>query len=181
MSVLEKTIKACQQGKRSAQKELYEQFAPKMFGVCLRYAQNRDEAEDFLQEGFIRAFEKIGQFRFEGSFEGWLRRLIVNLIVESLRKKKQLNETPLESYFDQADVEEDEGLWSDYSLEKLLKIIGELPDRYRMVFNLYVLEEQSHEEIAQTLGISEGTSKSNLSRARRWLQQRLSQETEKEL
>ncbi|PWD99780.1 RNA polymerase sigma factor [Marinilabilia rubra] len=165
-------VKGCQKGERSAQKALYELFAPKMLGVCMRYAGNRETAEDFLQDGFIRVFEKIGMFRFEGSFEGWMRRIIVNMIIESFRKNKL--KTELTDEF--PDQEEDEG--SNFtvqqpSLHDLLALVQQLPERYRLVFNLYVLEELSHDEIAKQLNISPGTSKSNLSRARKWLQDRL--------
>ncbi len=140
----------------------------------MRYASNRETAEDFLQDGFIRVFEKIEKFRFEGSFEGWMRRVIVNMIIESFRKKKI--ETELTDDFPDSESEDsEEQLAEDQvpSLGDLLGLVQKLPDRYRMVFNLYVLEEQTHEQIAGELGISVGTSKSNLSRARKWLQERL--------
>lgn len=166
-------VAACQKGERSAQKALYETFAPKMMGVCMRYAADRESAEDFLQDGFIRVFENIGKFRFEGSFEGWMRRVIVNMIIESFRKKKI--ETELTDDFpDKEESESDEELQTDApSLNVLLELIHQLPERYRLVFNLYVMEERTHDEIAKELGISSGTSKSNLSRARKWLQERL--------
>ncbi len=181
MPELDEIIKSCQEGKRSAQKALYEIFAPKMFGICLRYAHNREEAEDFLQDGFIRAFQKIGQFKFKGSFEGWLRKLMVNLILESLRKNRHMAELPLEVPPDNIFEEWDGGGSNpEFSLDVLLGVIAQLPEKYRMVFNLYVLEEESHEMIARRLGITEGTSKSNLSRARQWLRHRLNEMAEKE-
>jgi RNA polymerase sigma-70 factor (ECF subfamily) len=164
-------IKACQKGERSAQKALYEFFASKMLGVCLRYSSDRESAEDFLQDGFIRVFEKIKQFRFEGSFEGWMRRIIVNLIVESFRKKRI--QTELTDDFPDIENSEEFTETETPSLNELLNLVRQLPERYRLVFNLYVLEELTHEEIASQLGISQGTSKSNLSRARKWLQNRL--------
>lgn len=172
-------IKACQKGERSAQKALYELFAPKMLGVCLRYSSDRESAEDFLQDGFIRIFEKIKQYRFEGSFEGWMRRLIVNMIVESFRKKRF--QTELTNDF--PDVESHEELTEPEtpSLNDLLNLVRQLPERYRLVFNLYVLEELTHGEIASRLGISQGTSKSNLSRARKWLQNRLQEKRKMEI
>lgn len=165
-------IERCQKGDRSAQKALYEFFAPKMLGVCLRYSKERETAEDFLQDGFIRVFEKIEMFRFEGSFEGWMRRIMVNMIIESYRKAGI--KTELTDEF--PDQENDEPLdISDQqpSLQELLTLVQQLPERYRLVFNLYVLEDLTHEEIARQLDISPGTSKSNLSRARKWLQERL--------
>ncbi|SFE08416.1 RNA polymerase sigma factor [Thermophagus xiamenensis] len=166
-------ITRCQKGDRSAQKALYELYAPKMFGVCLRYSGNRQAAEDFLQDGFIRVFEKIGDFRFEGSFEGWMRRIMVNLIIESFRKKKISTEITNEF----PDIEDQEKSFSEegkgYSLDELLALIQQLPERYRLVFNMYVIDEMTHEEIAQKLNISIGTSKSNLARARKWLQKKI--------
>ncbi len=178
---LDEIIKACQEGDRSAQKALYERFAPRMLGVCRRYARNNTEAEDFLQDGFIKAFQKVKQFRFQGSFEGWLRRLMVNLIIETLRKKRPLIELHPEFESDAGwEEENDEENQTKYSLAVLLELISQLPERYRMVFNLFVFEEEAHEQIAYRLGISEGTSKSNLFRARKWLQKRLSEISEKE-
>jgi RNA polymerase sigma factor (sigma-70 family) len=173
-------VAACQKGKRSAQKALYELFAPKMMGVCMRYANDRESAEDFLQDGFIRVFERIEKFRFEGSFEGWMRRVIVNMIIESFRKKKV--ETELTDEFPDGDeLETDDEEASDVpSLNVLLDLIHQLPERYRLVFNLYVLEGQTHDQIAKQLGISSGTSKSNLSRARKWLQERLKEKQKME-
>ena len=166
-------ITRCQKGDRGAQKALYELYAPKMFGVCLRYAGNRQAAEDFLQDGFIRVFEKIGDFRFEGSFEGWMRRIMVNLIIESFRKKKISTEITNEfpDIEDQEKSFQEEG--REYSLDELLALIQQLPERYRLVFNMFVIDEMTHEEIARKLNISIGTSKSNLARARKWLQQRI--------
>lgn len=149
-------------------------FAPKMLGVCLRYAENRESAEDFLQDGFIRVFEKIGTFGFRGSFEGWMRRIIVNMIIESYRKNRITTEFT-DDFGDHETLanEEDADEASHPSLDVLLKLVQQLPARYRMVFNLYVLEGLSHAEIAEELNITEGTSKSNLARARRWLQQKV--------
>ncbi len=181
MLELDEIVKACQEGERSAQKALYERFAPKMLGVCRRYARNNEEAEDFLQDGFIKAFQKVKQFRFQGSFEGWLRRLMVNLIIESLRKKSPKVELHPNLQVDEKwEVESEEDRESEYSMDILLELVSRLPERYRMVFNLYVFEEESHDSIAQRLGISSGTSKSNLFRARKWLKDRLSEISKKE-
>ncbi|MGQ1888876.1 RNA polymerase sigma factor [Thermophagus sp. OGC60D27] len=169
-------IVGCQKGDRSAQQALYEIFAPKMFGVCLRYAGSREAAEDFLQDGFIRVFEKIENFRFEGSFEGWMRRIMVNLIIESFRKAKFSTEITNEFPDLESDNESFQSEKSGYSLDELLALIQRLPEKYRLVFNMYVIDEMTHDEIARKLGISTGTSKSNLSRARKWLQQRIREE-----
>ncbi len=150
------------------QQELYQRFAPKMYAVCLRYAGNTEEAEDILQEGFIKIFNKIGSFRGEGSFEGWIRRIFVNTAIEQFRKKNYLK--PL------TEVEENtvEGKYLsvlDTLAEKdIIQLVQQLSPGYRTVFNMYVIEGYTHKQISEILGISEGTSKSQLSRAKLILQ-----------
>lgn len=170
--VSEQLIKDCQQGKRQAQKAIYELLAPKMYAVCLRYTRNQTEAEDCLQDGFVKVFSRIGDFRFEGVFEGWVRRIIVNTVIEQFRKKPQAKG------YDALENLSDEPLHEDMDVGGLnaaflMELILELPPQYQMVFSLYAIEGYPHEEIAQKLGINVGTSKSNLSRARKWLQHRL--------
>jgi RNA polymerase sigma-70 factor (ECF subfamily) len=162
-------LKDCLNGDRSAKEKLYRMFSSKMFGVCLRYCSNYDEAKDILQDGFIKVFENIKQFGNKGSFEGWVRRIIVNTALERFRKEKH---HVVEKFPELHDVEED-GLDMDISIEEMMTLIQKLPDQYKMVFNLYVFEDMSHKEIAQQLGIAEGTSKSDLSRARSILQQKI--------
>ena len=174
MNDLTQLISDCATGKASAQARLYGLFAPKMFAVCMRYSKDQTEAEDNLQDGFIKVFEKIGTFRHQGSFEGWVRRIIVNVSLEKFRKQQLMYPVEDMSRFDSAD--EEESLNADLSVNKLMKLIQELPPRYRMVFNLYVFESMNHKEIARELGISEGTSKSNLSRARIILKERVKNE-----
>ena len=160
---LERLIKKCKEQDREAQSELYQLFAGKLFAVCLKYSRNKPEAEDNLQESFLTIFDKIDQYNFKGSFEGWLRRVTVNTALQKYRSQRVLNIVSDEAIEGDVTVEvEDEGL----SLDALLQCIQELPDRYRMVFNLYVLDDYSHKEIASMLSITEGTSKSNLARAR---------------
>ena len=137
-------------------------FSGKLFPICLKYSRNYQEAEDNLQEAFITIFKKIGQFQHKGSFEGWMKRVVINTVLQTYRQKNVLNLVE-ENYPEEVEVEINE---NEVSLEFLLKIIQELPERYRMVFNLYVLDGHSHKEISDLLGIAEGTSKSNLSRAR---------------
>jgi RNA polymerase sigma factor (sigma-70 family) len=139
-----------------------------MYGVCLRYAKDSDEAEDIMQEGFIRVFNKISQFEFKGSFEGWIKRIMVNTALEKFRKNDRLY--PVEEMRIFESVEYAEETISSISANDLLRIIQELPPRYKMVFNLFAIEGYSHLEIAEMMSISEGTSKSNLSRARVILQ-----------
>ena len=144
-----------------------------MYGVCLQYCKDQTEAEDCLQEGFIKIFTKIHLFRFEGSFEGWIGRIIVNTVIESFRKKQP---TILVDDFPLVPSEEDEQEALDevmFSQQELFDMIQALPPKYRMVFNLYVLDGYTHVEIADVLNISTGTSKSNLSRARQWLKKEI--------
>ena len=166
---LKRLIQKCKRRDIKAQSEIYHLFAGKMFGLCLKYSRNRQEAEDNLQDAFITIFDKIDQFKFKGSFEGWMKRIVINTALQTYRQKNVLNlvENDLP---DEVDVEVDE---EDISLDYLLKIIQELPERYRMVFNLYVLDGYSHKEISDLLGIAEGTSKSNLSRARLILKEKI--------
>lgn len=155
-------------GDRKVQRELYERFAPKMYGVCLRYAGSVEEAEDILQEGFIKVFNKIGSFRSEGSFEGWIRRIFVNTAIEHFRKKTYLQ--PI-TEFEEATVEGKYLSVLDNLAEKdIIQLVQQLSPGYRTVFNMYVIEGYTHKQIAEALGISEGTSKSQLSRAKLILQ-----------
>ncbi len=174
MTDLDDYIRKCIKGDQRAQTELYKRYASKMFGVCLRYSRDSSEAEDNLQEGFIRVFTKISQYGFKGSFEGWMRRIMVNTALEKFRKKNQL--FPVEDMVIYEKISLTDDTISAISADDLLKMIQKLPPRYRMVFNLYVIEGYSHQEIADMMNISEGTSKSNLSRARIILQKRVIEE-----
>lgn len=167
----EKLIRLCKKRNTKGQEALYRAYAPVLFGLSLKYCSNRQEAEDNLQESFITIFEKIHQYKGKGSFEGWLKRITINNALQRYRKRR---------YFKVVDEEalaqpEEEGAAEGASVELkfLLKIIQDLPDRYRLVFNLYVMDGYSHKEIAEMLDISEGTSKSNLSRARQSLKERI--------
>jgi RNA polymerase sigma-70 factor (ECF subfamily) len=146
-------------------------FKSKMFGICLRYAGNYHDAEDIMQEGFIKVFEKIHQFGFKGAFEGWIRKIMVNTALEKYRLHFQtvsLQDNPAEGI---QELEID--ATANLEVKELLNIIQDLTPRYRLVFNLYALEGYSHREISEMLQITEGTSKSNLSRARVILQERV--------
>ncbi|MCK0130359.1 RNA polymerase sigma factor [Flavobacteriaceae bacterium F08102] len=166
---LKKLINQCKQQNRKAQSEIYQLYAGKLFGLCLKYSRNYQEAQDNLQNGFITVFEKIEQYKFKGSFEGWLKRVIINTALQTYRQKNVLN-LVTDEFPETEEVEIDN---EDVSLDYLLQLIQELPTRYRMVFNLYVLDGYTHKEIAELLSISEGTSKSNLSRARVILRQKI--------
>jgi RNA polymerase sigma factor (sigma-70 family) len=161
-------ITGCIQGDRKMQYELYQRFAPKMYGVCLRYAANAEEAEDMLQEGFVKVFRKLDSFRSEGSFEGWVRRIFVNTAIEQFRKKNYLQ--PITER-EEATVEGSYLSVLDNLAERdIIGLVQQLSPGYRTVFNMYVVEGYTHKEIADALGISEGTSKSQLSRAKLILQ-----------
>ncbi len=165
-------IKACIKGDRKAQKQLYQMFADKMFGVCLRYADSIDEAKDILQDGFIKVFINLKQFNHKGSFEGWIRRIMVNTALEKFRDKSYLFAVNMEQGYESRDKEYDHIL-TEIAANDLLELIQELSPQYRMVFNLYAIEGYSHKEICEMLNIKEGTSKSNLSRAREILKEKV--------
>jgi RNA polymerase sigma factor (sigma-70 family) len=159
---------------RGGQLRIYQLFSPVLYGICLKYMKNEDDAKDVFQEAFIIVFQKISQYKFEGSFEGWMKRIFINKLIEALNKKKK--ETFFLDVFDpEKDIIEEEEAMEiiPISQEKLLEYIQALPDQYRMVFNLYVFEKMKHREIAVLLHISEGTSKSNLNRAKGILQKKI--------
>ena len=164
-------IERCRSNDRKAQQALYTIYAPAMYGVCLRYYPNAEVARDILQDGFIKVFDKIRSFRFQGSFEGWIRRIMVNTALEYHRRKNEGREVEIDDDF--LDGEEMLTLDADYQL--LLSIVASLPQQYRLVFNLYAIEGYSHTEIGTLLNISESTSKSNYSRARGILRDKVSQ------
>ena len=169
----EELIQKCIDNDGRAQKEFYQRFAPKMYGVCLRFTKNRMEADDILQEGFVKVFLNLKSFRREGSLEGWIRRTVVNTAI-NLFKKNAKHQKDLD--IDTADIRghhQDPGIIDKLSVEELLGLINKLPTGYRMVFNLNVMEGYTHKEISELLGISENTSKSQLSRARQTLQKKL--------
>lgn len=168
-------IKECQKGKQAAQHKAYEWLSPRMYAICLQYTKNRMEAEDCLQEGFIKVFTKIDSYKFKGSFEGWVRRIIVNTVIENFRKKEAVSEHVCIDDLSEIDNSETEINENELNADFLHRLIMELPTQYRIVFSLYVLEEYTHEEISNKLNISIGTSKSNLSRARKWLQNKIEQ------
>ena len=159
---LKQLIHQCKNGERKAQEQLYRLFGTKLYSVCLKYSKNKTEAEDNLHDSFLTIFQKIGQFNFNGSFEGWMRRIAVNTVLQKYRKEGVFDLIADEAA-EEVEIEVDA---EDISLQYLLSIIQELPNRYRLVFNMYVLDGYSHKEIGEMLHISEGTSKSNLARAR---------------
>jgi len=170
---LDHYIRKCIENDRGGQQQIYQLFAPVLYGLCMKYMKNEEDAKDVFQEAFVIAFQKINQYRFEGSFEGWLKRIFINKLIETLNKRKRDVLFVDEMY--QEDLADDEEDIDSFSLsqEKLLEIIQQLPDQYRLVFNLYFFEKMKHKEIAVLLNISEGTSKSNLNRAKSNLQKKI--------
>ncbi|MBT8185012.1 MAG: sigma-70 family RNA polymerase sigma factor [Eudoraea sp.] len=166
---LDKLIHNCKRGDRTAQEQLYRQYSRILFGICLKYSRNKTEAEDNLHDSFMTIYDKIGQYKFKGSFEGWMKRITVNTILQKYRKEEYLN---VVSENQEEEVEEDTG-YIDVDLQTLLRYIQELPNKYRLTFNMYVLDGYSHKEISQELGTSTGTSKSNLARARMILKEKI--------
>lgn len=162
-------IEACKNNDVRAQKLLYEIFARKMMSVCLRYADNREMAEDFLQDGFIKVFSSIRSYSYEGSFEGWMRRIFVNTALEALRKNDLLrNGVELNALEPQQEA--DYSAVEKISADELMELIAQLPPGFRKVFNMFAIEGYSHREIAETLNINESTSRSQYTRAKRLLQ-----------
>ncbi len=168
----QRLIKGCIAGDRAFQTKLYNLFAPKMMGVCMRYSKNREEAEEVLQEGFLRVFTYIKTFKGAGSLEGWIRKIMVNAALLRFRNKVHLSPV-IQLNSSEHEASSDAEIISSLDTKELLLLVQSLPAGYRMVFNLYVFEGYKHREIAEALGIAEGTSKSNLSDARVFLQKAL--------
>lgn len=167
-------IEACLIGNSIAQKVLYDTYSSVLFGICIRYSKKEEEAQDILQDSFIKIFTKLDTYQYTGSFEGWLKRIVTNTSIEYYRKKintEQVDEIGFNPYLA---VDSDKVL----EVEELLKMIQELPEGYRIVFNMYAIDGYTHGEIATKLNISEGTSKSQLSRARAYLQRKLKEKFE---
>lgn len=173
MSDIKDIIKGCLAGVKRDQELLYRRHAAKMYAVCLQYSGNDDEARDILQDGFIKIFENLINYKHEGSFEGWMHRIIVNTALEKYREKNHLYRVDDIESIPEPDADPDNDDYSGLEAGDLLEIIRELPPKYRMVFNLYAIEGYTHKEISHMINISEGTSKSNLSRARTILQRKI--------
>lgn len=166
---LEKIVEGCKSNDRDSQQKIYEMLYSKLLPICCRYARNNDEAKDMLQDGFIKVFEKIEHYNAGGSFEGWVRRIIVNTAIDSYRKNKK------EVFIEDESRIKDESSWEDIdneseysglSINDIVESMQNLSPAYRTVFNLYVMEGYTHQEIADELGVSIGTSKSNLAKAK---------------
>jgi len=165
-TTIDKIIAGCAKQDRKCQKMVYEMFYGKMMGVCLRYTNNKEEARDLLHDGFIKVFENINKFNYSGSFEGWIRRIMVNTTIDHFRKNKNIFVKDVEDFNNVATEEPDIDVLSQLRTEDIMKAVQTLSPAYRMVFSLYVIEGYSHKEVAEELGISVGTSKSNLAKAK---------------
>lgn len=175
---VQRIINGCIKGDYRAQRLLYQMFSQKMFGICLRYAKDYHQAEDVLQEGFIKVFKNVHNFRGEGSFEGWIRRIFVNTAIENYRKSVSMY--PIVEIENINVPKSTENILAKLAADDLMKLVSKLAVGYRTVFNLYVIEGYSHKEISALLGISEGTSKSQLARARYILQKMINELNESE-
>ena len=169
-------VRGCIHKNEAAQKAVFDLYAGKMLGVCMRYARNNADAEDMLQDAFIKVFDKIKQFKGEGSFEGWIRKIVVNTALKKyslIRYDKEIGGhegVDVDQYYST-----EPGSYAHLSEKELLQLINKLPDGYRFVFNMYVIEGYSHDEIAGMLGIQSGTSRSQLAKARMMLQKQILQ------
>ena len=167
-------VLALQQGDAKAQRILYDRYAGPMMGVCMRYLKNEMDAEEVLINGFMKVYLHVGRFEQKGSFEGWVRRIMVNEALQHLRKQEPMH-LAIEKEHNYL-ASEDASADSEMTAEEMMELLLELPAGYRAVFNLYAIEGYSHKEIAEMLNISEGTSKSQLSKARAMLQRMLAQQ-----
>lgn len=176
MCKLDQIIAQCRDGNRQAAEQLYKMFSAKMFAVCIQFSRDRTEAEDNLQDGFIKIFDTLGQYAGKGSFEGWMKRIFINTALEKFRKKRPLQLVEELPDIEDADIPEDVLVPEDV----LIGFVEELPEKYKLVFSLYAIEGIPHKEIAEMVGITEGTSKSNLSRAREILKKKVKEYIEHE-
>ncbi len=168
----EELIKACKQNNARAQKLFFERYSPRLMGVCIRYSNSQDEANDMLQDGFIKIFQKLGSFNGTGSFEGWMHRTMSNTCLDNIRKNKKFK-FGVEIENAESEVHVPENALSEIRTKELLELIARLPEGYRIVFNMFAIEGYGHKEIADELGITENTSKSQYRKARLWLQKEL--------
>ena len=168
-------IRGCLKDDASSQKEIFNRFAGRMLGVCNRYARNSADAEDILQDAFIKVFNKIYQFKFEGSFEGWIRKIVVNTALKKYSLRRYEKEVVGYEIKDRDESNMEPSTYAHISQKEIMDLINNLPDGYRLIFNLYVIEGYQHDEIAEMLGIQSGTSRSQLVKARNMLQKQILQ------
>lgn len=168
----EQLIIQCKKQDAQAQGALYQKYSGVLFAICLRYSPNYAEAQDNLQDAFLTIFKKVEQYSGKGSFEGWIKRVTVNTVLQKYRKKRHFDIVREDQIADTVDEEIED---TTIPLNDLLEMVQQLPDQYRLVFSMYVLDGYSHKEIGELLGISDGTSKSNLARARKILQHKVNE------
>lgn len=175
--ILNSIVKKCVSGDRKAQKELYKMYYSKMMNVCYRYSKKQEDAEDLLQDGFVKVFMNLKHYDFKGSLEGWIRRIMVNTAIDSFRKNKNIFFVDDEGDFilETSRVESSDHIYSQFGVDEIMKAIQQLSPVYKTVFNMYVIDGFQHKEIAEKLNISEGTSKSNLAKAKSNLRSILTQ------
>jgi RNA polymerase sigma factor (sigma-70 family) len=171
----EELIRGCIKENAFCQREVFNRYASRMLGVCNRYARNSADAEDILQDAFIKVFKKITQFKFEGSFEGWVRRIVVNTALKKYTVSRYSKELTGYEVKESEELASDPAAYSHITEKELMGLINNLPDGYRIIFNLYVMEGYQHDEIAVMLGIQAGTSRSQLVKARNMLQKQVMQ------
>jgi len=164
-------LNGCKKGKPKSQEALYHRFAAAMYGICLQYASSEEDAQDIMQEGFVKVFRKLDQVKNSAAFPGWIRRVMINTALEKYRSQVHLQR--LDDLKEEADEVTEDGIFENLTCQELITLIQSLTPRYRLVFNLYAIEGYNHQEISKELGISVGTSKSNLSRARAILQEKI--------
>lgn len=169
----EQLIRACIREDASCQKEVFNRFSGRMLGVCNRYARNSADAEDILQDAFIKVFNKLHQFKFQGSFEGWVRKIVINTALKKYSVSRYTKEVVGYEIKDKDESAMDPSAYSHLTQKELMSLINNLPDGYRMIFNLYVIEGYQHDEIAEMLNIQPGTSRSQLVKARALLQKQI--------
>lgn len=175
--ILDDIVKKCVKGDRKAQQELYKYFYSTMMGVCYRYSNNVDDAKDLLQDGFVKVFSNIKKYNFNGSLEGWIRRIMVNTAIDYIRKNKNVFLVNDDGYIlENSNVESANTIYSQFGVNDIMEAIQTLTPAYKAVFNLSVIEGYPHKDIAEKLNISEGTSKSNLAKAKMKLRTLLEQQ-----
>ncbi len=179
-TTIDKLIAGCAKGDRKSQQVIYEKFYTKMMGVCLRYASNKQEAQDLVHDGFLKVFEKISKYNYSGSFEGWIRRIMVNTSIDYYRKNKNVFTKDNQDFANFEGEEPEQDVLSQLRTEDIMKAVQSLSPGYRAVFNLYVVEGYSHKEVSDELGISVGTSKSNLAKAKKNLRRLFTKESKEQ-
>ena len=179
-TTIDKLIAGCAKGDRRSQQVIYEKFYTKMMGVCLRYASNKQEAQDLVHDGFLKVFEKISKYNYSGSFEGWIRRIMINTSIDYYRKNKNVFTKDNQDFANIEGEEPEQDVLSQLRTEDIMKAVQSLSPGYRAVFNLYVVEGYSHKEVSDELGISVGTSKSNLAKAKKNLRRLFTKENKEQ-